>query len=198
MVAHHQRQRILTGAALAVAERGYRAVRVADIVKSAAIGRARFYENFSSKQDCFLALYDLSTANALSAVEEACDGAADEFPVRVRAGLRALLSYLEAEPAVARACIIEGPEAGGALNERFERMIADFAALLRRGRAGAAVAELPDTVEETVVGGLYWLLYCALLEGRPKRVAKLLPQLTEFALIPFVGTEAARGTLAAG
>jgi hypothetical protein len=42
-----------------------------------------------------------------------------------------------------------------------------------------------------VVGGLYWLLYHALLEQRPKKIIRLRPQLVEFSLIPFIGAEAA-------
>lgn len=198
LVDHHHRQRILAGAAAAIAERGYRQVTVAHIVKSAAVGRARFYNTFSSKEDCFLALYDATTAAALAAAEAACAEVDGDFPARLEASLRGLLSYLEAEPAAARACIVEGPEAGAALNERFEGVIHDFAALLRRGRGKGAKGELPETVEETVVGGLYWLLYCAILDAEPKRLGDLLPQLTEFAAIPFLGSEAARGTIAAG
>ena len=182
---------------MVIAERGYRQVSVADIVKSAAIARTRFYENFASKQDCFFALYDASMAKALQSVEAACEPVEGEFPERVRLGLAALLAALESDPAAARACIVEGPAVGAAINERFERLIGDFAALLRRGRTEETEVELPETVEETVVGGLYWLLYYALLEGKPKRIGRLLPQLTEFSLIPFVGTEAARTATAA-
>ncbi|HET7443041.1 MAG TPA: helix-turn-helix domain-containing protein [Solirubrobacterales bacterium] len=196
VVAHHQRQRILAGAAAVFAERGYRQVTVADIVKSAAVARARFYENFASKEACFFALYDSATEAALAATESGCEDQQGEFPDRVGAGLEALLANLEADPGLARSWIVEGPAVGAAIDERFERLIGDFAALLRRGRAGAGATELPDSVEETVVGGLYWLLYYALLEGRPKRIGKLLPQLTEFALIPFAGTETARNAAA--
>jgi AcrR family transcriptional regulator len=198
VVVHHQRQRILAGAAHAVSERGYRETSVADIVKSAAVARARFYENFASKQDCFFALYDNATEGALAAAEVACEEHHEDFPQRVEAGLRALLDYLEADLSLARAWIVEGPTVGTPINERFERLIGDFAALLRRGRAGAPAAELPDTVEETVAGGLYWLLYYALVDGRPKKIGKLLPQLVEFSLIPFVGMEANRGAPTAG
>lgn len=193
VVTHHQRQRIIAGAAAAFAELGYRQATVADIVKSSAIARARFYEQFGSKQDCFFALYDMATATALEAVEAACEGPAADFPERVGAGLRALLEYLESDPALARSCIVEGPAVGNAINDRFEQLIRDFAELLRRGRAAPGDTELSETVEETVVGGLYWLLYYAILEDRPKQVGKLLPQLTEFALIPFAGTEASQG-----
>jgi AcrR family transcriptional regulator len=196
VVAHHQRERILAGAAKAIAERGYRKASVADIVRSAAIARARFYENFSSKEDCFLALYDQAAAAALEVVVQACQRKDDPFPERVRAGLKALLGHLAADPSLARAFVVEGPAVGPPINARFERVIRDYAAMLREGRPEATAAELPETVEETVVGGLYWLLYYAILEGRPKRLQRLLPQLTEFSLIPFVGVEAARATTA--
>jgi len=196
VLAHHQRERILAGAAKAIAERGYRKASVADIVKSAAIARARFYENFSSKEDCFLTLYDKAAAAALEVVSNACATEEGPFPDRVRAGLKALLAHLAADPALARAFIVEGPAVGPPISSRFEQVIRDYADLLRKGRPRPTDAELPETVEETVVGGLYWLLYYAILEGRPKRLEKLLPQLTQFSLIPFVGVEAARSATA--
>lgn len=192
VIAHHQRERILAGAARAIAERGYRSASVADIVKAAAIARARFYENFSSKQDCFFALYDAASEAAVETVSEACERTGGPFPDRVGAAVEALLDQLAADLTLAKAFIVEGPAVGPAINSRFEHLIGEFAALLRQGRRETTVAELPDTVEETVIGGLYWLLYYALFDGRPQQIQKLQSQLTEFALIPFIGAEAAR------
>lgn len=191
VVTHHQRQRILAGAAKVFAERGYRQASVADIVKVAATARARFYENFSSKEDCFFALYDSAIQVTLEGIGEACAVSIESFPERVAAGISVLLAAIEADRDVARACIVEGPAVGPPINDRFEKVIVDFAALLRSGRVDAGTSELPETVEETVVGGLYWLLYHALLEGRPKQISRLRPQLVEFSLIPFIGAEAA-------
>jgi AcrR family transcriptional regulator len=191
VVAHHQRRRILAAAARVCAERGYRQVSVADIVKAAAVARGRFYENFSSKEDCFFALYDAATAAALEAASKACAEASGDFPERVESGIAALLAFIEADRDRARACIVEGPAVGPPINARLEKLIGDFAALLRSGRGDAREGELPGTVEETVVGGLYWLLYYALLEDRPKQVSRLRSQLVEFALIPFLGAAAA-------
>jgi len=191
VVAHHQRRRILDGAAKVFAERGYRQASVADIVKAAAIARARFYENFASKEDCFFALYETATEATLDRVGTACATSIESFPERVSAGIAALLAAIEADRDAARACIVEGPAVGPPINGRFEKVIGDFAALLRTGRGDAGPSELPETVEETVVGGLYWLLYHALLEERPKRIGRLRPQLVEFSLIPFIGAEAA-------
>jgi len=182
----------MAAAAEVVSERGYRQVSVADIVKRAATARSRFYENFSSKEDCFFALYDEAAEGALKAVADACGQAPGAFPERVRAGIAALLEFIEADRVRASACVVEGPAVGPPITERFERLISDFAALLRGGREGDEADELPATVEETVVGGLYWLLYYALMEERPKRLKSMRGQLAEFSLIPFVGAEAAR------
>jgi AcrR family transcriptional regulator len=183
VVSHHQRQRILRAAAEVFAASGYRQVAVADIVKQAGVGRGRFYEHFSSKEDCFLALYDFGASSALQVVEEACSGPALTFAERVQAGMAAFLDYVEANPDLARSCIVEGPAAGPAATARFESAIGEFASLLRSSRGEDE--ELPHGVEETLVGGLYWILYYAVLEHRPKKLGRLLPQLSEFSLITF-------------
>jgi AcrR family transcriptional regulator len=198
VVERHQRERILTGAGRAIAQEGYRQASVADIVKSAAIARARFYENFSSKQDCFFSLYDEAAAAALGVVSEACHAKSEaEFPDRVRAGLEALVKHLGSDPVLARAIIVEGPAVGPPITSRFEGLIGGFADLVRKGRPDSTAVELPETIEETVIGGLYWLLYYAFLEESPKGVEEMLPQLTEFLLLPFVGAEVARRATAA-
>jgi AcrR family transcriptional regulator len=185
VVSHHQRQRILRAAAEVFAASGYRQVAVADIVKQAGVGRGRFYEHFSSKEDCFLALYDFGASSAVRVVEEACSGPTLTFAERVQAGMAAFLGYVEANPDLARSCIVEGPAAGPAATARFESAIEEFASLLRRSRGEAGEEQLPNDVEETFVGGLYWILYYAVLEHRPKKLGRLLPQLSELSLITF-------------
>jgi AcrR family transcriptional regulator len=192
VIVHHQRERILAAAVDLVAERGYRSISVADIVKRAAIARAKFYENFSSKEDCFLAAYDRGSAEAVARVAEACESSVDEFPERVHSGIAALLEFMASNPALTRACIIEAPAVGGPVEGRLERALLGFAALLKDGRKQAPEAELPETVEDSVLGGLYWLVYDAVLTGEPKDVGDLLPSLTEFSLTPFLGAEDAR------
>jgi AcrR family transcriptional regulator len=191
VVVHHQRERMLTAAVELVAERGYRTVTVADIVKRAAIARLKFYENFSSKQDCFLAAYDRALAEAAGRVGEACEQHAASLPERVAAGIAALLGFVAADPARARACIVEAPALGAAMQGRREQALAAFAPLLQGAREEAGEAELPEAVEESVFDGLYWLLYDAILTGQPDPIEELRPQLVEFALLPFLGAAAA-------
>jgi AcrR family transcriptional regulator len=196
VVLHHQRERIIAAAVELIAERGYRSVSVADIVKRAATARLKFYENFSSKQDCFFAAYDRGLEEAMRRVGEAGAAPGASFPERVSAGLGALLDCIAAQPQLARVCVVEAPSLGPAMQGRREQALAGFAGLLRGGREEAGEAELPASVEESVLGGLYWLLYNAILSGQPKRIEELRPELVEFALLPFLGAEAARSAAA--
>ena len=196
VVVHHQRRRILAAAVELAAERGYRAVTVADIVTRAATARLKFYENFSSKQDCFLAAYEAALAEAARRLEEATATPDATFSERVSAGLEALLSYAAAEPALARACVVEAPSLGPVMRGRRKQALDALAPLLAGARQELGETDLPDSVEESVLDGLYWLLYDAILSGHPEPIVDLHPQLVEFALLSFLGTEAARAAAA--
>ncbi len=191
-ITRHQQARIIAALAEESAERGYRAVTVADIVRRAGIARNTFYENFASKQACFLAAQEFALDEALRRVVEAA-GEHEGWPERVDAGLAAFLGYIAAEPALARACIVEAVSAGPASLLRYEESMESFIPLLRIGRkASPRGAELPETLEELVVGGIFWLIYQHIVRGETEQIEDLRPQLVEFALTPYLGAEAAR------
>lgn len=195
-VARHQRSRIISALAEETVEKGYRSVTVADIVRRAGIARNTFYENFSSKEDCFLAASDHAVEEALGRVLDAA-GRVDSWPARVNAGLAAFLHYVSGEPALARTCIVEALSAGPAAVERYERSVGAFAPLFRMGRKVSPNGEqLPETLEETIVGGIFWILYQRIAMGRVEEIEDLLPELAEFALTPYIGAEAAKRTAA--
>src|ERR1700750_574570 len=155
-ITRHQRARIVAALAEETMDRGYRAVTVADIVRRAGIARNTFYDNFSSKEDCFLATQDFAVEESLRRV---VDAAAEEegWEERLAAGLGAFLKYVAGEPALARTCIVEALSAGEAAQERYEESLQTFVPLLRLGREAAPQGEeLPDTLEETIAGGIFW------------------------------------------
>jgi AcrR family transcriptional regulator len=192
VIVHHQRERILAAVVELVAERGYRAVSVAAIVKRARTGRLKFYELFDSKEDSFLAAYDAGLEQASGRVGSALEGADDSLAERLDAGIGALLGFLDERPDLARAMVVEAPLLGAAMGDRRESTVAAFRPLLAGARDGAGKkARLPADLEESIFDGLYWLLYDAILAGKPKRLTRLRPALVEFALMPFVGPAAA-------
>ena len=195
-ITRHQRARIIAALAEETAAKGYRAVTVADIVRRAGIARNTFYDNFSSKQDCFLAAQDFAVQEALRRIVESASGV-ESWQARVRAGIAAFLEYVASEPALARTCIVEALSAGPEALARYEESLQAFLPLLRLGRAAAPRGdELPATLEEAIVGGIFWIIYQRIVLGETERIEELLPELVEFALTPYAGAEAAERSAA--
>jgi len=197
-IAQHQRARIISALALEVSEKGYRAVTVADIVKRAGIARNTFYENFSSKEDCFLAAQQFAMSAALRRVVDAA-GEIDDWPHRVRAGLSAFLSYIAEEPTLARTCMVDALAAAPSSVRYYEESLQAFVSLFRLGRdVSPHGQELPETLEEALIGGVFWILYQRLLLDDPDQLGGLLPELVEFTLTPYLGAESAHAVASGG
>ena len=191
-IAHHQRVRIIAALALESSEQGYQQVTVADIVSRAGIARNTFYENFRSKEDCFLATQEYAMNAALERVVAAA-GELSDWADRVRAGLTAFIDYVAEEPALARTCMVEALSAGPAAVEHYEKSQQAFVSLFKLGRdVSPHGGDLPETLEEAIIGGIFWIVYHRLAVGEVATIPDLLPQLVEFALNPYLGAEAAR------
>ena len=190
-IAQHQRERIFRGLAEAVSERGYAETTVADIVKRARVARNTFYANFSSKQDCFLGAFGFAAGQLLSNLRQV---AAEEaaIPDRVRGGVGAFLAYVEAEPSFAHLILVDVLSAGPEAMSGFEESVAAVAQLLRPARELAETSTpLPEATEETIVGGLVWIV-SQRLGAKPKELSGLAPELVEFVLTPYLGPARAR------
>ncbi len=192
-VAQHQRLRIVHALADEIVEHGYRDVTVTDIVKRAGVARNTFYASFANKEECFLAASDLAGEEAMRRVAEAVRLAPPEWAGQVRAGIGAFLSYVADESALARAFVVESLAAGPAAAQRYERTVRAVAPFFRLGRrVSESGDQLPPTLEETIVGGIFWVVYQRIVIGRPEELEGLLDELVEFALTPYLGPVAAR------
>ncbi|HSR93732.1 MAG TPA: TetR/AcrR family transcriptional regulator [Solirubrobacterales bacterium] len=192
-VAHHQRERLIAGLAAAVAEKGYAAVTLTDIVKGAKVSRRVFYANFESKEQCFLAAFEVVVAHLRELVAEAVEGVAG-WPQRAIAATRAVLAFLAAEPDLARLCLVESRAAGPAVAARFNQAVGEMTPLLRQGRAERPEGErLPDSTEESTIGSLVSLVHRKVAPGEAEQLGDLLPDCVELVLLPYLGAaEAAR------
>ena len=196
-ITRHQRVRIIGALALEISEQGYRQVTVSDIVKRAGIARNTFYENFRSKEDCFLAAQEYAMSTALERVVAAA-GELEDWPRRVCAGLSAFLDYVVEEPALARTCMVESLSAGPAAVRYYEESQQAFISLFQLGRGVSPHgADLPETLEEAIIGGIFWIVYQRLAVAETPAIGELLSELIEFALTPYLGAERAREVAAA-
>ncbi len=166
------------------AERGYGATKIADVVSHAGVARKTLYDNFAGKEELFLAAFDATAGEARAAVAAACDRAG-EGGAGVEAGLEALLGFLATHPARARMCMVEALSATPATAARYEQLIHVFIELLRGGTP--PTPGRPETLEETLVGGVAWILQQRIRADEAEVVAALLSELSGFLLSPYRG-----------
>jgi AcrR family transcriptional regulator len=186
-VEHHQRERLIAGLAEAVAKRGYAAATLTDVVKHAKVSRRVFYANFESKEQCFLAAFEVVLAHLRDLVAEAVAGV-DGWSRQAIAAARATLSFLASEPDLARLCLVESRSAGPEVAARFNRAVGEMAPLLRQGRAERPeAARLPDSTEDSTIGSLVSLAYRKVAAGEAEQLEDLLPDCAELVLLPYLG-----------
>jgi AcrR family transcriptional regulator len=190
-VAHNQRERLIAGLATAVAEKGYRAVTITDITKAARVSRRVFYENFESKDECFLAAFEVVVGHMRELAAEAA-ASADEWPEQAIAAARAVLDFFAAEADLARLCLVESQAAGPAVSARFHEAVHEVVPYLEQGRdLRDGERELPPTTEDSTLGALVLLASRKVAAGEAVQLGELLPDFTEFILAPYLGAEAA-------
>jgi AcrR family transcriptional regulator len=135
-VVRSQRDRILLAMAEAMAEKGYAATAVADVLRRAKVSRETFYQQFSSKEDCFRAAYERAVEQVMQRIVTAgpiiVGDAGTVDPVQLEHLLGAYLDALADEPAYSRLFLIEVYAAGrdtlarrAELQEVFVGFIAD-------------------------------------------------------------------------
>lgn len=191
MLSRDQRQRILLATAELVAKRGYQGTTIERIVKRAGVSRATFYENFANREDCLLACFEEAAAELRRRIVAAA-AEVEGWPEQVRAALEAGLGFAASEPALARTCLVEVMTAGPRAMEAYEEALRSFAPLLLAGReVDGASAELPETLEDSIVGGVVWMVHQRLLRGEVDAIPGLLPTMLAFVLGPYLGEERA-------
>jgi AcrR family transcriptional regulator len=196
MLSRDPRDRILVAMAEIVAKRGYQGTTIEHIVKRAGVSRATFYEHFENREDCLLAGFAEAEEELHDKLAEATK--AGEWPDRVRGAVTAFVDFCASKPALARTCLVESVTAGPVAMERYEQALTRFAPIFRDGRdyVGGA-AELPDDLEDLIVGGIVWMVHQRLLRNEIDQIPGLLPTMLEFALVPYLGEERAAEIVAA-
>ena len=186
-----QRSRILQAMIEVVSERGYPETRVVDVIEVAGVSRKTFYELFSSKEDCFLATYDVLLGNLLGDTARGFESKSGEpWAERIAAGLGELLKHLSEHPDEARYAIVEVLAAGPKALARRDAALRQFTGFLDAGRAETSI-ELPGITSLSIAGGINELLYSEIMQGATAGLPARLPDLMFWVVLPFLGPERA-------
>jgi len=199
-VARNQRERLIAGLIEVLHEVGYQKTTVSLIGQRASVSKSDFYKHFESKDECFFAAYEVAVERIQSAVQEACaKHRQEQWSLRVRDALVAVLNLLAADPPLAGLVLVEGLRAGRGAYERYQVALEAFVPELRNGAPQAPGREpVPEAMDEAVVGGIASLLGRRVLAGEAEQIDELLPEVLEFALTPYLGAAEARRIISAG
>lgn len=167
------RLRLFDGLAAAIGERGYRATTVADVVRHARTSKRTFYDQFASKEQCFLELLRADVEKLGEKISAAVDPDAD-WHQQIRQAVEAYVGHIESRPAITLSWIRELPSLGAVARpvqrrglQLLSTLLIDLSASPGFRRAGLPPLTVPLSV--ILLGGLRELTALAVEDGRPVR-----------------------------
>ena len=165
----------------AIAENGYRATRVADVIARAGVSRKTFYEHFANKQECLLVTYDMVAEEGVRRVEQAYRET-EGWPGRVEAAIRALFEASIENPGALRLSLVEIGALGPAGIERRERSIDRYVSFIREGlELAPGEGTVSEMTLKAVIGGVNRVLYRRRLKGDDAELLGIVPDLVSWA-----------------
>ncbi len=175
----NQRERLFAAMVATVAEKGYEATTVADLVTLSGVSRSAFYRHFDDKQACFLSAVEAMVEPTLKKL--GADESAPPGMERARQAFMSLIETIVSQPAAAKMCIVEvyaAGEDGAALVDSSMDAATDLAAGLleqvpeRKG--------MPRELVRAIVGGIQKVIHKRLYRGQEEELLELAPQLWEW------------------
>jgi AcrR family transcriptional regulator len=162
--AEEVREALTGGLAAAIADKGYAATTIADVVMHARVSKRTFYEHFTDKEACLMALYEQGCVHLLAVVRGAAtQQGGSGWKAMVNEGVTAYLNALERMPAVTRTLLVEiqaaGPKAYR-LRQQMQRRFADtLVEVVDAARAAdPAIPELSQLLAIALVGGVHEMM----------------------------------------
>jgi AcrR family transcriptional regulator len=190
-----ERQRIVEAMVELIADRGYAATTVKQVLERAEVSRADFQRHFAGKRDCFLQVYGELSERFGRCVFAAFESE-DEWRDGLRAAAYAAARWIRDHPREARYGALEMMAAGEFAQARRDETLRGFVDLIDSGREQL---DRPDSVSrsmaEGVVGGVVGMLTKNLRREVRVRAEDLVPDLMFLAVRPYLGHDAAREEL---
>ncbi len=180
--ARNQLERLYGAMVASVADKGYAATTVGDLLELSGVSRSSFYDLFRDREDCFLATFDAlhELAMAIVSTELEGEGTLEE---RARRGLRAMFESVVAQPAAADLCFNHPYDLGPPGHEALERSMTRFGAVI--GPALAEISgreELPPEMLRALLGGAQFILQVHLRRGEEDKLPDLADHLMDWAI----------------
>jgi AcrR family transcriptional regulator/DNA-binding MarR family transcriptional regulator len=195
-VSELQRARLLDATFALVSEDGYKRMTARRVSGRAGVSNKTFYDLFTDREDCFLAAFDHAVDRLAAVVLPAWEGE-KEWTTRIRAGLGALLGFLDGEAALRLLVFVEALGAGPRVLERRAQILDALKGAVDQGRVGVKAGRaLPPLTAEGVVGAAFSVIHTRLLEQNHEPLTELCSPLMATIVLPYRGHAAAARELA--
>ena len=165
------RRRLLHGLAASIDERGYRESTVADIVRHARTSKRTFYDQFSTKEQCFVELLAVNNEERVDSIRQSVEPQA-KWQDQVRQALVSYAESIDAKPAITLSWIRELPALGDGARPVLRRSFGRLTTMLvdltsNPGFAAAGITPVSEAVAVILVGGLRELTAQTVEDGKP-------------------------------
>lgn len=165
------RTRLLDGLAASIAERGYRATTVADIVRHARTSKRTFYNEFPDKELCFVELLRTDHEQLMAAIRASANPDA-HWRTQIRQAATAYVDHIGARPAITLSWIRELPALGAPVRSIQRSAMSALTELLvelseRPGFRAAGIAPVRRELAVILLGGLRELTAVTVEDERP-------------------------------
>jgi AcrR family transcriptional regulator len=187
------RERIILATALAIRAKGYQDISVGDIVAGAGVSRRRFYNEFSSKADAYVAAYELVFQRVLGATAPAFFAQRD-WRERVWHAARAFTGMIAREPLLTYLGLVECYAIGPDFTLRVHDTQLAFTLFLEDGyRQRREAQSLPRSFSPLVAATIFEVAFHASRRGPRFDARRVQPLAVYIALAPFIGPDEAGG-----
>jgi AcrR family transcriptional regulator len=171
-VRRNQRERLFAAIVACVAERGFAATTVEDLVELSGVSRRSFYDNFGDKAECLSAAVEELFSIVLGLLKPIEDWSGLEAD-RLHA-YRVLTEIAAVQPAAAKVCLSDAFEAGGGAVAALDSGLSDWERLARRSYdASPEHAGLPGGIIKGRMGGVLEVVRARLRSGRQDELGGL-------------------------
>lgn len=178
-VARNQQERLFAALVAVVADKGYEATRVEDLLELSGVSRSAFYAHFKDKEECLLAALHAFVGPTVGAIFGGGGPPPDE--ARARQAFDGFINLIVDQAAAARMCLVEIYAAGPRAIEEIDRTTDGVQAFLSatldqvRGRQG-----MPPEIVRAMVGGVRKVIHSRLYRHEEEELIELIPQMWDW------------------
>lgn len=178
-VARNQRERLFAALVAVVAEKGYEATRVEDLLELSGVSRSAFYAHFGDKEECLLAALEAFVGPTVGGIFG--EGGPPPDEARARQAFEAFIELIVEQAAAARMCLVEIYAAGPRAVEEIDRTTDGVQAFVTTTLEGVpGRQDMPPGVVRAMVGGLRKVIHSRLYRHDEEELAELIPQMWDW------------------